>query len=86
MDEPSGNEQFFNAHNFVAQNVCHVSENQNFCLRQHFITHSLKMYVGIDVHTSGTKKSIFSFGYENFELFSIPPGFTSGFELFFSNF
>ena len=56
MDEPIRNEQFFNAHNFVAQNVCHVSENQKFYLRQHFSTTSLKIFIGIDVHTSGTKK------------------------------
>ena len=61
MDEPRGNEHFFNAHNFVPQNVCRMSENQNFCLRQRFSTPSLKIITGIDVHTSGTKQIQFIF-------------------------
>ena len=84
MDEPSGNEQFFNAHNFVPQNVCRMSENQNFCLRRRFSTSSLKIITGIDVHTSGTKKIQFFFpGMEILDYFQFPLDLQANLNVFF---
>ena len=56
MEKPSGNEWFFNMHNFEAQKVCHLSENQNFYMRQHFDTYSVEVWLLVYVRTCGTKK------------------------------
>ena len=55
MEKPSGNEWFFNMHNFEAQKVCHLSENQNFYMRQHFDTYSVEVWLLVYVRTCGTK-------------------------------
>ena len=57
---------FFDMSKNLLNFVCHVSENQKFCMRQHFGTKSAQISISIYLRTCGTKFFHFSLRVWNF--------------------